>query len=57
MNIGDNVDLLGLMGHSFGLEHSTDPYSIMYADPSGRMVSSPQYCDVSAVNSLYNYGG
>ena len=43
------------MGHSFGLAHSSNTYSIMYVPASSRMVSSPQQCDVSAINYLYDY--
>lgn len=44
------------MGHAFGLAHNaSNTYSIMYPYASDRKVSSPQECDVAAINYLYDY--
>lgn len=43
------------MGHAFGLDHyPSNAYSIMYNYSSGRQVTSPQECDVAAINYLYS---
>ncbi len=42
------------MGHSLGLRHTDNEYSIMYPNIYGMKVTSVQKCDHDTINYLYN---
>lgn len=56
-NMNSNTEnistLIHEMGHCFGLDHTSNQYSIMYSPKSNRKVDRVQQCDNDTINYLY----
>lgn len=52
-NYIDSSTIAHEMGHAYGLDHTSNTYSIMYTPKSNRLVSTPQSVDNDTINYLY----
>lgn len=52
-NYIDSSTIAHEMGHAYGLDHTSNKYSIMYTPKNDRLVSTPQSVDNDTINYLY----